>query len=500
MSLEDYRKKRNFNKTKEPKGNLKDEDSKKLIFVVQEHWASHHHFDFRIEQEGVLKSWAIPKNPLLTSEGKRLLAVNVEDHPYVYKNFEGCFEFYTKIITENGAKNIGNVVNDQQKLNVLSYNATRDKLEWKPILNWFKNGQSRDFLKIRVPGQYGGRRVITVTPNHNVYTPEGTKEAQTLKVGDSILVPGLKWSQEQLQILLGTLLGDSHMELPEETQVPNFQLAHCGNQINYLKFMHEELAPNSKIRKRKNSDSYIFRFTHVSLVNLYPLFYVKKKKIINKEVLSKLDERGFAVWYMDDGYLSNGKFVELCTYGFTKEENKAIADYLNERWELRAKVYYAKPKKKSNGGYFIHLSRLGSMRFLTLVNDFILPELRYKTFIKKYNLKWKFEKGRNSIIPVKILSIEKATRKQIRSLQKYDIHVKDNNNYFAGSMLVSNSIPPGSYGAGTVKIWDKGTYELIEKTEKGFVIKINGNKLKGTYVLFKFKPPKNWLFFKKKED
>lgn len=59
-------------------------------------------------------------------------------------------------------------------------------------------------------------------------------------------------------------------------------------------------------------------------------------------------------------------------------------------------------------------------------------------------------------------------------------------------------IREGNYGAGKVIIWDKGTFELLEKTERGFVIKINGKKLKGTYVLFKFKPPKNWLFFKKK--
>ena len=61
------------------------------------------------------------------------------------------------------------------------------------------------------------------------------------------------------------------------------------------------------------------------------------------------------------------------------------------------------------------------------------------------------------------------------------------------------TIPEGQYGAGTVKIWDRGTYEIIEKTDKGFVIKINGKKLKGIFVLVKFKPPKNWLFFKKKE-
>jgi len=61
-------------------------------------------------------------------------------------------------------------------------------------------------------------------------------------------------------------------------------------------------------------------------------------------------------------------------------------------------------------------------------------------------------------------------------------------------------IPEGNYGAGTVRIWDRGTFELIEKNERGFVIKINGKKLKGAYVLFKFKPPKNWLLFKKKDD
>lgn len=65
--------------------------------------------------------------------------------------------------------------------------------------------------------------------------------------------------------------------------------------------------------------------------------------------------------------------------------------------------------------------------------------------------------------------------------------------------LWHGTIPPGNYGAGTVTIWDKGTYELIEKTDKSFVIKINGKKLNGIYVLFKFNPPKNWLFFKKKE-
>jgi DNA ligase D-like protein (predicted 3'-phosphoesterase) len=65
--------------------------------------------------------------------------------------------------------------------------------------------------------------------------------------------------------------------------------------------------------------------------------------------------------------------------------------------------------------------------------------------------------------------------------------------------LWEGTIPPRNYGAGKVERWDIGTFETIERTDKKIVIKINGKKLKGTYVLFKFKPPNNWLFFKKKE-
>ena len=144
MSLSTYKKKRSFNQTPEPAGK-KSAGKKKAVasqlhFVVQKHDATRLHYDFRLEMEGVLKSWAVPKGPSMNPADKRL-AMMVEDHPYDYKDFEG-------IIPEGnyGAGTV--IVWDEGTYEPIEFHDDPQKAE-KHLLEQLRKGS----LKITLHGQ-----------------------------------------------------------------------------------------------------------------------------------------------------------------------------------------------------------------------------------------------------------------------------------------------------------------------------------------------------------
>jgi len=161
-----YNKKRDFKQTAEPEGKVKEKGSEeqehkgKLIFVVQKHHASQLHYDFRIEVDGVLKSWAVPKGPPYESK-TRHLAMMVEDHPYDYRNFEGTipegnYGAGTVMVWDYGTYYIPEIEKDD-----IHEEKDPEKIS-KTIKSWIKDGKS---IKLYLEGKKLHRKFAFVKFN-----------------------------------------------------------------------------------------------------------------------------------------------------------------------------------------------------------------------------------------------------------------------------------------------------------------------------------------------
>lgn len=178
MSLKEYKAKRNFHKTKEPSGKaIKSKGTK--MFVVQKHHASHLHYDFRLELDGVLKSWAVPKGPSLNPKDKRL-AVEVEDHPIDYANFEGEIPVGEYggghvIVWDKGEWIPPENVDEQLKKGHLEFELHGEKLGGEWLL-----------LRTRIPGEKKNNWLLIKRDDENASAKDITKEDKSVLSGVSL--------------------------------------------------------------------------------------------------------------------------------------------------------------------------------------------------------------------------------------------------------------------------------------------------------------------------
>lgn len=172
--LEEYEEKRDFEKTPEPPPESVNDQEKPrpLAFVVQKHLASHLHYDLRLEVEGVLKSWAVPKGPSLNPEEKHL-AVMVEDHPFDYRNFEGVipegnygagpvmiWDEGTFLVPGAPPKELEGRVKSGIEKGRLTFVLNGKKLKGEFALVKIKRGNGNNWLLIKKQDQYAGKEDV----------------------------------------------------------------------------------------------------------------------------------------------------------------------------------------------------------------------------------------------------------------------------------------------------------------------------------------------------
>ncbi|MEX0966211.1 MAG: DNA ligase D [Bacteroidia bacterium] len=220
MSLNDYREKRDFSKTSEPEAGKKSDSES--IFVVQRHDARNLHYDLRLEMEGVLKSWAIPKGPSMNPADKRL-AMQTEDHPFGYKDFEGEIP--------KGEYGAGSVeIWDAGKLTAPG-NTNPDKAA-KQLLNGLHNGHLKfelhgeklqgGFALIKLKDEKQKNAWLLIKENDKFATDEPYNSETHIKPGSKIPPKDIEPSPltaEQVQDLLKPIpAGAKKANIPEVFQ------------------------------------------------------------------------------------------------------------------------------------------------------------------------------------------------------------------------------------------------------------------------------------------
>lgn len=183
LSLDNYNKRRDFTKTREPRGKIKGSSQKKKLrsFVVQKHDASRLHYDFRLESEhGVLISWAVPKGPSVNPKTKRL-AILVEDHPLDYLHFEGTipsgnYGAGTVIVWDTGKYTSKENLSSQMKRGKVSIELYGYKL--KGMFSLIRTKRENQWLLVKGQDKYASNDDITLFQPDSVLTEKSNSEIE----------------------------------------------------------------------------------------------------------------------------------------------------------------------------------------------------------------------------------------------------------------------------------------------------------------------------------
>jgi len=198
----------------------------------------------------------------------------------------------------------------------------------------------------------------------------------------------IPFTERQLQIVRGTLLGDASLENHKSTKSPRLSVEHGIKQKDYTEWLFNELSPfPTKLTTRiiqpreikgvmvkEPKEAIRFRTScHPDLTPIHKEYYPDGKKNFSRELLDKIDDLGLAVWYMDDGVSCHRKSLEICTGIMPIETQQNISNWFLERWGIESRIRYTE-----NGGYRIKFIREHAVKLATIINPHIHPSMAYK--------------------------------------------------------------------------------------------------------------------------
>jgi recombination protein RecA len=415
----------------------------------------------------------------------------------------GCFSYDTRVTLADGAQEkIGKIVNQKMPVEVLSYDPDLGRVVPKKVVNWFDNGVTEQFLQFTVARPGGnGRAQFGCTPNHQIRTPAGWREAQELAVGDRVMQSvAHHLSSFQWQVILGGLMGDGALSPTRSGSGARFRFGHSAKQADYADWK-ASLFSNLTVSHSTNAKSAVFYDVQPlpELAELRAAVYgpVPGQKVLSDDYLKLLTPLSLAVWYMDDGsYAERPKAlqertrdgsgrIEICVEGLEESSRDRLRDYLADTWGIQARLRQAEAARKA----VLTFPKEEAAKFQALIAPFVPPSMDYKLeerFRGRFAVEPVFAPVRYELMPMPIVKI--GLKPKRRSMHRFDIEVEGSHNYMVDGVVVHNS-PETTPGGRALKFYSSVRLDIrrIESIKDG--AEVVGNRTRVKVVKNKVSPP-----------
>jgi recombination protein RecA len=415
----------------------------------------------------------------------------------------GCFYYSTRVQLADGTtEKIGKIVNNKMDVEVLSYDPETDRIVPRKVVNWFNNGPAEQFLQFTVEKSGGnGKSQFAATPNHLIRTPGGWSEAGDLIAGDRVLAAEPhRLSGQQFQVVLGSLMGDGNLSPNRrDRNGVRFRLGHGAKQAEYLEW---KTALMSNIKHSVSENVKGARFVDFTplpeLAELQRAVYLGDgKKFLSEEYLKALTPLALAIWYMDDGSFTvrskglqdrtiggSGR-IEICVEAMSEGSQMRLRDYLRDTHGLDVRLRQAGTVGKA----VLVFSTAATAKFQELVAPYMAPSMEYKLlprFRGQSTVTPQFVEPTQQLVSARILDVH--VKPHTRSMNRFDIEVEGNHNYFVDGVMVHNS-PETTTGGKALKFYASIRLDVrrIETLKDG--TDAVGNRTRCKVVKNKMAPP-----------
>ncbi len=414
----------------------------------------------------------------------------------------GCFSYNTRVTLADGtSEKIGRIVNQKLDVEVLSYNSESDRIEPRKVVNWFDNGKAEQFLQFTVAKSGGnGRAQFAATENHLVRTPGGWRAAGELVAGDRVMVAEpVQLSEQQWQVVLGGLMGDG--ALSPNTRGRNgtrFRMGHGAKQVEYLDWKASLFGNIAQSRRVNAKGAAFVDLTPLpELAELRDAVYLAGHKVLSWDYLKKLTPLSLAVWYMDDGsFSSRAKGLqartregsgrsEICVEAMSPDSRSRLVEHLAGAFDLHPTLTLRGARQKA----VLSFAKDETAKLHALIAPYVHPSMQHKLlerFRGQFTVVPEFVDSRLRPVPARVLEIK--VKPPTRSMQKFDLEVEGNHNYFVDGVMVHNS-PETTTGGRALKFYSSIRLDVrrIETLKDG--TDAVGNRTRVKVVKNKMAPP-----------